>query len=161
MGCEQPTVNGRWWCSQDCMNITRRLERQAEIIDALQRYLKHAELPTARDAGRSGLPSASSVRRAFGNWNTARAAAGWAPTPVMPQRKTHLPRHDRRRVLHQLAHKPTTARMLAHQLDLDRREVVVWLSELREHGLATATGYVMTGRRGRPPTIWKLRSGQR
>jgi hypothetical protein len=71
-------------------------------------------------------------------------------------RISHLSRKDRRRVLEWLGeHGPATARMIGWALGLDQREVQLLMWSL-EGSRVERPGLLVTGRRGHPPTVWRL-----
>lgn len=72
-------------------------------------------------------------------------------------RSAHLPTSARRGVLAWLAENgPATARQVAWALELDRREVQVFFREL-DGKRVESVGKLVTGRRGVPPTVWRVR----
>ena len=72
-------------------------------------------------------------------------------------RCTHLTGHDQDRVLTWLhGHGPATSRMVAWALGLPDREIQLQLRAL-EGRAVEAIGVVRTGRRGHPPTVWRVR----
>lgn len=76
------------------------------------------------------------------------------------RRTSHLTRRDRERVLVWLAeHGPATGRMVAWALDLNAREVSLMLRSL-EGVTVEAVGVLVTGRRGYPPTLWRVREAE-
>ncbi|MGH2800513.1 MAG: hypothetical protein ACRDM0_23180, partial [Thermoleophilaceae bacterium] len=108
-----------------------------------------------------GEPAVTSL----GNWHEDCKPA---PAPEQPRpwlelprerrrRVAHMPAKDRERVLAWLAdHGPATGRMVAWALNLPAREVTMLLRSL-EGGRVESVGVVMTGRRGHPPTVWRVR----
>jgi hypothetical protein len=71
-----------------CANLARRIPRRS-VIDAIRSFAeRYGRPPTATDFNPSltayrgeGYPSLGAVQRAFGSWNNAIAAAGFAPRP--------------------------------------------------------------------------------